>query len=374
VNALTRHSHLHAMPDLTFPASVGFTYATPWWEDETSGLACNMSFTTLDDALTVRMLSRRNGSLAGVTIRSGKNPMDELIFSALGIILIGVYPAMLFSVLALYSFRLLWLARAQEAPKDLIVSLIIYSNCAICVSGVVLLCAGGGALGLLLPDWRRRWKTFNTTVLAGSSAAVDVLLALFIGDIIQQRPPHSHLTYTGLACFAAMVALDLAQAIGIVISWDMWTSQVLPGLLVLAELASSAFLARRCFVLGKSLQDDATDIGSSASAGVHAFHRRLVAAGVSAGRRDLAYICLYAYTLSLACSTVSVSCGVYRRCHLDHPLHGRASFHFSYRRRSLHFLPHDFKSLHRARSAPVCGPEGVVEPALRSPFRSLERS
>jgi hypothetical protein len=292
VNALTRHSHLRAMPDLTHSrCSVGFTYATPWWDqqDETSGLACNMSRVILDDTIMARVLGRRNGSLAGVTIRSGKNPMDGFIFSDVGLLLFGVYPAMLFSGLALYSLRLLWQARAQEARMELIVRLIIISNVGICILMVVLLCAGGGAQGFLLPDWRKRWKTVNASALAGSSAALDVLLALVIGNIIQQRPPHSPPSRTGLACFAAMVSLDLAQALGIIIRWDVWTAEVLPGLLMLAELASSVFLARRCFLLGQSLDDAGTDTGSSAGR-IQAFHRRLMAAGVSVARRHFACI------------------------------------------------------------------------------------
>ena len=215
--------------------------------------------------------------------------MDDLIFSDVGLLLFGVYPVLLFSGLALYSFRLLWQAWARDAPMELIVRLIIISNVVICILLVVLLCTGGGAQGFLLPDWRRRWKTFNASALAGSSAAIDVLLALAIGDIIQQRPPHSPPPRTGLACFAAMVALDLAQAVGVMLTWIIWTSQVLPGLLMLAELASSAFLARRCFVLGQSLNDTARDIGS-ASARIQAFHRRLVGAGVSVARCDFACI------------------------------------------------------------------------------------
>ena len=210
--------------------------------------------------------------------------MDGLILSDAGLLIFGVYPAMLFSGLALYSCRLLWHARTRE----LILRLIIISNAAICISLVVLLCTGGGAQGVLLPDWKRRWKTFNLAALAGSSTAVDILLALVIGDIIQQRPPHSTPSRTGLACFAAMVALDLAQAVGTMFAWDMWTSAVLPCLLMLAELASSAFLAQRCFSLGQFLRDASSETGSSASAGIQAFHRRLIAAGVSAARCDLA--------------------------------------------------------------------------------------
>ena len=277
---------------MTTTTGSGAPLAAQWWEqqDETSGLACNMSWAIVRDTLTERVLGRRNGSLAGVTIRSGMNPMDGFIFSDVGLLLFGVYPAMHFSGLALYSLRLLWQARAQEARMELIVRLIIISNVVICILLVVLLCAGGGAQGFLLPDWRKRWKTVNASALAGSSAALDVLLALVIGNIIQQRPPHSPPSRTGLACFAAMVALDLVQAVGIIIRWDVWTSQVLPGLLMLAELASSVFLARRCFLLGQSLDDAGTDTGSSASDRIQAFHRRLVAAGVSAARRDFACI------------------------------------------------------------------------------------
>ena len=249
-----------------------------------------MSWAIIHDTIMTRMLSRRNSSLAGVTIRSGKNPMDGVIFSDMGLLLFGVYPALLFSGLALYSLCLLWQACARDAPMELIVRLIIISNVVICLSLVVLLSAGGGAHGLLLPDWRRRWKTFNLSALAGSSAAIDVLLALTIGNIIQQRPPHSAPSRTGLACFAAMVALDLAQAVGILLTYDIWTTQVLPGLLVLAELASSVFLARRCFVLGQSLHDAATETESSASGRIQAFHRRLMAAGVSVARRHFACI------------------------------------------------------------------------------------
>jgi hypothetical protein len=276
------------MPGLTHSrCSAGYTYATPWWDeqDETSGLACNMSWAIVHDAVMARVLSRRNGSLVGITIRSGKNPMDDFLFSDVGLLHFGVYPAMLFSGLALYSLRLLRKAFARDAPMELISRLIIISNVAICISMVVLLCAGGGAHGLLLPDWRKRWKSFNMTALAGSSAAIDVLLALTIGNIIQQRPPHSPPSRTGLACFAAMVALDLAQAVGIMLAYNIWTTKVLPGLLVLTELASSAFLARRCFVLGQSLHDAATDTESSASGRIEAFHRRLMAAGVSVARR-----------------------------------------------------------------------------------------
>jgi hypothetical protein len=249
-----------------------------------------MSRIILDETLMARVLGRRNGSLAGVIIRSGKNPMDEFIFCDVGLLLFGVYPVMLFSGLALYSLRLLWQAGAGDAPKRLIVHLIVISNVAICTLLVVFLCAGGGAQGFLLPDWRRRWKMLNGLALAGSSAAVDVLLALVIGAIIQERPPHSPPSRSGLACFAAMVALDFAQAVGIAITWNKWTSQVLPGLLALAELASSAFLARRCFVLGQSLHDTATDAGSSASGRIQAFHHRLVAAGVSVARCDFACV------------------------------------------------------------------------------------
>ena len=358
MNALTRHFHLRAMPNLTHSrCSVGYTFATPWWDqqDETSGLACNMSWAIVRDTLTERVLGRRNGSLAGVTIRSANNPMDGFLFSDVGLLLFGVYPAMLFSGLALYSLRLLWQACARDAPMELIVRLIIISNVVICTSLVVLLYAGGGAQGFLLPDWRKRWKTLNGTALAGSSAAIDILLALTIGNIIQQRPPHSPPSRTGLVCFAALAAMDLTQAVAFMLTWDVWTSQVLPGLLMLAELASSAFLARRCFVLGRSLHDAATDIGSSA-ARIQAFHRRLIAAGVSVARRDFACILHPVTALNrLAHSAVPISGRVYRLRHLDHPLHGRPSFHLPDRRWSRHCLLHDFQSLHRARSAPVCG-------------------
>jgi hypothetical protein len=348
------------MPDLTHSlCSTGYKNAIPWWDqsDETSGLACNMSYAILDDALTVRVLSRRNGSLAGVTIRSRKNPMDGLISSVWGLLLFGVYPVLLFIGLALYSLRILRQARARDAPMGLVVRLIIMSNLAICIMLVVLLCAGGGAHGLLLPDLRRRWKCFNYVALAGSSAAVDVLLALAIGDIIQQRPPHSPPSRTGLASFAAIVALDFAHGVGASISVDVWTRLVLPALLALAELTSSAFLARRCFVLAQSVHDAASDTGSSMAARIQAFHRRLVAAGVSAVRRDLVYIVHPASTLTaLARSAVPFSGWMCRLRHLVHPLCGRQYFHHSDRRGSRHCLLLHFQSLHCAWSAPVCGP------------------
>ncbi len=295
-------NRLHTAYDDANPlALTGFTYAVPWWEEgnTTAGLACNMSNAVLDETLVSRVLGRRNGSLSGVTIRSGANPMDKLIDSTQGIILLQVYPVALFTALALYSLRLLRRTRSLDAPTEPIVRLIILSNIAIMMTLVVLFCFGGGAQGLLLPDWTRRWKTFNVTALGGSSAAVDVLLAILVGNITHQRPPLSPASHAGLFFYAALVTLDLSQGIAFIIVMDNSLSLlVLPSLLVVAEISSSAFLVWRCLALQQSVRAAVnsnikstnfrsvraavnSNIKSTTLPPVHAFHRRLVAASVS---------------------------------------------------------------------------------------------
>ena len=169
-----------------------------------------MSHSLLDEALVKRVLGRNNGSLSGVTIRSRMNPIDGLISSWQGLFLFQVYPLALFSALALYSLRLLRQTLLRDAPTGKLVRLVILSNVVIMSALVILFSIGGGAHGLLLPDWTRRWKTFNVTALGGSSAAVDLLIAMLIDKAIRQRPPHSPPSLTGLACFASLVTLDLA--------------------------------------------------------------------------------------------------------------------------------------------------------------------
>jgi hypothetical protein len=258
-----------------------------------------MSVTVLpDDALVARVLSRRNGSLSGVTIRSGNNPMNGLISSGVGLFFFLVYPVVVFAGLALYSLYLVRPKRLRDGPMGLIPHLIVLSNLTIMSTLVVLHCVGGGTSGLLLPDWRRPWKTFNLTQLAGSSAAVDVLLAILIGNIIERRPADFPPSFAGFGCFAAMVALDLTQTIGIALFVSEWTQLVLPGLLALAEVASSAFLAQRCFTLHQSLREAVSgEAGSAVLDKVQAFNRRVVAAGVSAIHRILLSSCVLTRSL-----------------------------------------------------------------------------
>jgi hypothetical protein len=262
----------------------GFTYGIPWWDADAPVSACNLSVFVVDPALLSDVLNALNGSLSGVTIRSGRNPMDELLFSsALGLIFFGVYPVSLFAALAMLSAWILGRTMLdRDAPRVRIHILILSCNIAILSALLILFCAGGGSAGLLLPDMREQFKTFNLSALTGTSAGVDVLLALYLGNIASGKPPDAPVSLGGLFCFASLVSLDIGMALALMFFNTSFTTQILPTFLIAGELASVAFLAWRSLSLQLRLRELVECYsGTEVSIKVARTYRRFVVAGVS---------------------------------------------------------------------------------------------
>jgi hypothetical protein len=245
-----------------------------------------------------------DANVSGVTIHSGENPVASVISSAWGVFIFGVCPTAAFAALCLYSFRVLRAkSSAKGAPKTLLVRLVLISNIAIMGSLTLLFGSGGGSFGLLLPDTRRPWKLVNYTALAGSSAAVDVLLGMIVGHILRQQPTDTRPSPAGLACFAAMMLLDVSQGICTALFWPSALVYVfiLPGMLVAAQLASSTFLAWRCFQLQRQIREHVlkeTGATASGSNKILRFNRRIVATGsLSALGAFASIVCIFAYSV-----------------------------------------------------------------------------
>ena len=222
--------------------------------------------------------------------------MAALAESVWGVVIFLIYPSFLFAALAAYSLRVL----QSRAPPVMVHKVILASNAAIMSSLVVLYAVGGGVFGFLLPDMRRKIKFFNYASLAASSSAIDLLMGLFIGAALQQKkseatlpeatqPEATQPSRVGKACFAFLVALDLFTGLSLGTTWFpvMVTEEVLPGLLIVAELVCSAFLTWRC----RALQVRVALLAQDAPAAKHTLknlHIRLVVAGVSSSRAALA--------------------------------------------------------------------------------------
>ena len=251
----------------------------PWWEQEAPGPVCDFS-TWLVPQGALDCIGER---VAGVVIRSSRNPMAPMIESAWGLFCSGAFPVMAYAALCAFSVVALRRYRSRQGPKSPLVRLVLVSNAVIMSELVALFLLGGGALGILLPDLRRPWKMLNYTALSGSSAAVDILLALIIGSIIRKEPPGTAPPTSGLVCAACLVTLDLTQAVCLAVLWPnaFVYSFLLPGLLLVAQLASSSLLAWRAVVLQREILATAEpDRFSAASAKLFSMNRRLIVTGV----------------------------------------------------------------------------------------------
>jgi predicted small integral membrane protein len=225
-----------------------------------------------------------NGSLSDATIVSSENPLRPLLSGAVGNFVLRIYPLMLFTTVAAQAISVLLRPRLRGSPAaPATVRLILTSNVAICGLCVILLCAGGGIHGHLLPSGLPRFKFFNYSLLAGSSAAVGILLASYIGDVLEgvsgrKRPPSRIV----LIFFVGMVFLDLAQGIGLMLIVNPLTTLYMPAMLIVGELTSSAWLAQRSLSLQRKIR--ALNDGSRDAVSLHlsAVHRRLVISSVSA--------------------------------------------------------------------------------------------
>ena len=184
-------------------ATYAFTNLIPWWDAAAASPACDMSYLVDPSDALSSALTRLNGSLAGLTIRSGPNPMSGLLASSLAVFAFGVLPVALFAALGGRAFRVLRPTAARDAPTEPIIRLVLFSNLVITGTLVVSYCAGGGFAGLLLPDLRFRPKLLNISSLCGASAAVDVLLGHYISNIMCNAPPKSRPSRLVLACCVA---------------------------------------------------------------------------------------------------------------------------------------------------------------------------
>jgi hypothetical protein len=252
----------------------------PWWDEGATGPAC-------DDASWLvppgSLDCLAGEDVAGVTIRSVPNPMSSLIDSFVGIVLLGAFPIVSFAALCAYGCRVLRPERAssrQAPPMAPLLRASVLGNIIIMGALVLLYVFGGGTFGLLLPDMRKQFKMANITSLAGTSAAIDLLLSLFLGKVIRQEPQGKRPHAGGLVCAASMVGLDVLQTFCFAKSWPgpLVSQQVLPGILLVAELCSSTFLAWRCFCLQQQVHQSMLDHGSDER--MRGLNRRLVASGV----------------------------------------------------------------------------------------------
>jgi hypothetical protein len=255
-----------------------------WWEQEAPGPICDFS-TWLVHQGALDCIGER---IAGVVIRSSRNPMAPMLESAWGLFCFGVFPVMAYAALCAFSVVALRQHRSRQGPESPLVRLVLVSNAVIMGVLVALFLLGGGALGILLPDLRRPWKMLNYAALSGSSAGVDILLALIVGSIIRNEPPGTKPPTSGLVCAACLVALDLTQAVCLA---ELWPSAfvytfLLPSVLLVAKLACSLLLTWRVLALQRGIWATAeSDRFSAVSAKLFSFRRRLVVAGVGLGRR-----------------------------------------------------------------------------------------
>ncbi len=276
-----------------------FRNLAPWWEQDASAPVCDVSSWLVPSGA----LDCLDGNdVVGVVIRSTYNPMSPLLESALGFILFGAVPVLGFAALCALSVTALVRFESRrarksshQAPKSShqgnhkspLLRLVLVSNILIMGSLVVLFVTGGGGAGFLLPDNRRPWKMFNYTALAGSSAAVDILLALVVGRMIRSDAIGTSLPASGMVCAAFLVVLDLATATCFAFVWpnEFVYLILLPGLLLMAELVSSSMLAWRCFSLLWQVRSVlGPDRLTPAAQRLLAFNRRVIRTGVRFAR------------------------------------------------------------------------------------------
>ncbi len=206
--------------------------------------------------------------------------MAMLMESPLGFMSFGVYPVLLFTIVGARSYQLLRQKQASTgAPVELTVRLILACNLAIASTLTLTFSTGGGSFGLLLSTYN--WvKTFNVTALASSSAAVDVLMGHYLGNIIRRVPPNTPPSRTVLACCSVIACLDLAQSVSLIFVANPVTTLFIPGLLVVVEIASAVFLATRCSAMKWNLSVVFDCNNPSPLEGkLRAFHRRLAVTG-----------------------------------------------------------------------------------------------
>jgi hypothetical protein len=243
--------------------------------------ACEMSRWLAPDA-SIDM-DRLKGSLTNAIIISFENPLWPLLSSAAGNFALRIIPTVLFIYVAVQAIRVLLRPRLSGSPEaPSLVRLILTSNVAICGLCALLLCAGGGTHGNLLPSGLPRFKVFTFTLLAGSSAAVEILLASYIGNILEGHSADKPPSRIVLTLFFGMVFLDLAQGIGLMLIVNPLTTLYMPAMLIVGELTSSAWLAQRSLSLQRKIR--ALNDGSRDAVSLHlsAVHRRLVISSVSA--------------------------------------------------------------------------------------------
>jgi hypothetical protein len=240
-----------------------------------------------------RTLDRLNGSLSGVTIVSGRNPMEPFVGgNALGRFVFGVFPVSLYACLLIYAVHLLTSRNCRDSSESRqgnFLRAIIACNVVILAALLPLFLLGGGQLGILLPDMRWGAKMFNYSALAGCGAAVDMLLAFFMGNILEGKKLDAAPPIIGGACFLGLIGLDIMQGVCLSAGWGsiFVRMQLLPGLLLLAEIMTSLCLGWRCFLVQQYVHSMMELAGTENGLRLENFHRRLVRSGVSADR-DLA--------------------------------------------------------------------------------------
>ena len=267
----------------------------PWWTAAEQEPACDMSrFVAPAGVDLAHTLDRLNGSLSGVTIVSGRNPMEPFVGgNASGRFVFGVFPVSLFACLLVYAVRLLPRRNRRhdsQSRQGNFLRAIIACNVIILAALLVLFLLGGGHCGFLLPDMRWGAKMFNYAALGGCSAAVDMLLAFFIGNILEGKDLDAAPPIIGGACFLGLIGLDIVQGACLSAEWGsiFVRLKLLPGLLLLAEIMTSLFLGRRCFLMQQHIHSMMElEAGTDSKLRMEGFHRRLVRSGVS-DDRDLA--------------------------------------------------------------------------------------
>jgi hypothetical protein len=245
-----------------------------------------------------RTLDHLNGSLSGVTIVSGRNPMEPFVGgNALGRFVYGVFPVSLYACLLIYAVRLLTPRNCRDSSKSRqgnFLRAIIACNVVILAALLLFFLLGGGQGGILLPDSRWGAKMFNYAALSGCSAAVDMLMAFFIGNILEGKKLDAAPPIIGGACFLGLIGLDIMQSVCLSARWGSLFVRMtlLPGLLLLAEIMASLFLGRRCFLMQQRVHSTMTEVesGTKSKLLLQGLHRRLIRSGVSADR-DLAARC-----------------------------------------------------------------------------------
>ncbi len=269
------------MQPLIFPwllsVKTAFNSLIPWWQGESATMpACEISRWLAPDA-SIDM-DRLKGSLTNATIISFENPLWPLLSGAAGNFALQIIPTMLFISVAVQAISVLLRPRLSGSPvAPSMIRLILTSNVAICGLCALLLCAGGGTHGNLLPSGLPRFKMFNYSLLAGSSAAVEILLASYIGNILEGHSADKPPSRIVLTLFFGMVFLDLAQGFGLMLIVNPLTTLYMPAMLIVGELASSSWLAQRSLSLQRKIR-----AVNDSSLQLSAVHRRLVISSVSA--------------------------------------------------------------------------------------------